>query len=114
MTESEKSEIAKLRTEIAVLQQQIRGLENARDLQAKEYQRRLEELNHAHAKAEARNAEYLPRELFESTINEFRMWRREVDKTLSEAHGSKAGITAAVGIVLSLLALALAAIPLLS
>lgn len=103
------SEAENLKTEVAVLKEKIVCLISARDLQAAEYHRRLDELNHAHAKAEQKNADYLPRELFEQTIRELSGWRHEVDKELAETRGSKAGIAAAVGLAISMLALSMSA-----
>lgn len=45
-----------------LLAEQSRGSKTALELQAKEYERRLGDLNHAHATAEARNAEYITKE----------------------------------------------------
>jgi len=100
-----------LKTQIAVLQEKIASMQEAKVLQAKEYERRLEELNHAHAKAEQRNADYLPRELFERTMEELRLWRERVDHSISTAQGSRAGVFAAAGIVISVVAALIALLP---
>ncbi len=64
---------------IAVLQEQITGLKDAIVLQAKENERRLQELNHAHQAQIDRNAQYVSREAFELRTREIDKWRREVD-----------------------------------
>jgi hypothetical protein len=45
-----------------------RDLRRAVKLQAGEYERRLDELNHAHAEAKAKEAEYVTRDKFEDYI----------------------------------------------
>lgn len=76
---------------IAILETRVSGLKENIDLQAKEYERRLQELNHAHQIQMDRNAQYISREAFElystgvasSTAirtAEIDKWRREIDQ----------------------------------
>lgn len=66
-------------TKIAVLETQLVGLREAISLQAREYERRLQELNHAHQNQMDRNAQYISREAWEIRNAEIDKWRREID-----------------------------------
>src|SRR5437667_5151568 len=57
--------IAELRTEIEILKVRLEAANEAKQLQAREYERRLMELNHAHAEQVERNAQYVSREAFD-------------------------------------------------
>jgi predicted Ser/Thr protein kinase len=57
---------------------QISYEEKARVIQATEYARRLDVLNHAHEEAAANWARTLPREMFDSWVKDFDKWRGEV------------------------------------
>lgn len=61
------------------VEREFRALEKALDLQAREYERRLELLNHAHAEAQRILATYLPRELYERAHQEVVEWQRKAD-----------------------------------
>lgn len=74
-----KQQIADLDKEIAVLRTKLCAGDEARKLQASEYERRLTELNHAHKQQLDRNAEYISREAWELYRAELEKWRREVD-----------------------------------
>ncbi len=74
-----KLKIVELDKMVAVLQTELKCGRDARDLQAKEYERRLQDLNHAHEQQEKRNSEYVARESFEVYIATMEKWRREVD-----------------------------------
>jgi len=65
------------------------------DIQATELSRRLDELNHAHAKSVEDKAQFLPREVFDQSQREERSWREQVNNTLAEAKG-RATILAAI------------------
>ena len=65
---------------IAVLESLLQGLRENIALQAKEYERRLTELNHAHQNQIDRNAQYVSREAWELKLSEQESWRREVDR----------------------------------
>lgn len=58
-------------------------LKDAKDLQAREYERRLSELNHAHESAMENWRQSLPRELFDSFLTEYRNWRDTVNTSLT-------------------------------
>lgn len=55
-----------------LIEERFRGLSKALDLQAKEYERRLTDLNHAHALAEQRNAEFIRGEVYHPAHREVR------------------------------------------
>jgi hypothetical protein len=62
---TQTDEVKELREAIVRLEEQAKARTTARDLQAKEYERRLGELNHAHEQARQTLATYVPREMFE-------------------------------------------------
>jgi hypothetical protein len=97
-----------LKTEIEVLKERIRGIELALALQADEYARRLEELNHAHARAQERNANFLGMEAYEEHRKQLEQWQRAVDSFISESRGSKTSIISMFSAALSIGALSLA------
>lgn len=88
---------------IAVLEERVRGLDKALLLQASEYERRLDELNHAHAQQVERNAQYVSRELWDSRNKEVDDWRRAVDNRLSRNVGIAIGVSAVAGLAVSLI-----------
>lgn len=57
-------------TKYDLLEERIKGMERALKLQAKEYKRRLKDLNGEASRLRAIQAEYIPREVFDRTINE--------------------------------------------
>lgn len=60
-------------------EREVAGVAKALELQAKEYERRLEDLNHSHAEAQRVLATYLPREVYERAHNEVVEWQRKAD-----------------------------------
>lgn len=66
--DDQQQDTAELRTQIAVLENVVKNLERAIERQALEYERRLGELNHAHAQAMERNAEFIRREVWETAL----------------------------------------------
>jgi hypothetical protein len=57
---------------LAVLEERLLRFEDAKKLQAAEYERRLQSLNHAHEQAIERNAEFVSSELHNATLRELR------------------------------------------
>ena len=57
--------IQELMVEVAVLKTRVSGKEEALNIAAREYERRLTDLNHAHQLARDTLQTYLPREIFE-------------------------------------------------
>ena len=60
----------------------FKASKEALDLQAKEYERRLEDLNHEHQRNIERNADYIGKEKFEAFEKEFRQYKESNDKAL--------------------------------
>ena len=88
---------------VAILQTELKCSADARDLQAKEYERRLSDLNHAHTQQESRNAEYIRRETFDTYALTMENWRREVDMWRWVSIGIGIAGGGAVGGLISLL-----------
>ena len=97
--------VQELSVEVAVLKARLDAKEEALGLQAKEYERRLHDLNDAHRLARDTLITYLPREIFEKQIAGWDDWRRIVDSDRSTNAGSKAMLAAIVSIFLSLASL---------
>jgi hypothetical protein len=95
---------------IAVLETQLVNADKAQELQAREYERRLQDLNHAHQQAMERNATFVSRELYDSGVREVRSLseavrtesRRDRDDTDFRINALSAKIYIGVGIVLAL------------
>lgn len=85
-----------------VLEQRLEGMDKAQSLLAIELARRLEVLNHAHERAVEVQHTYLPRELFDKSIEELAAWRSAVDKSLAQSAERKAVIAALLVAALSL------------
>ena len=65
----------------------MRSLRREIDKQAREYERRLSELNHAHDKQVADQATYVSGARYEGWQGEINSWRGQVSATLSELAG---------------------------
>ncbi len=65
---------------LAVLETRLNGTLESISLQAKEYERRLGELNHSHQQQVDRNATYVSRELWDSKLTEWETWRRQIEQ----------------------------------
>lgn len=70
-------------TRIAVLEERVSNRSDALTLQAREYERRLDELNHAHAMAVQDKAQFLLRETYAKSEDALLRWRRGVDEVLT-------------------------------
>jgi hypothetical protein len=69
----------RIRIERELIETRSNALDKALELAAKETERRLEELNHAHENATANWLRSLPREVFEGTVSEWSKWRDTVN-----------------------------------
>lgn len=65
----ENSDAHDLATEIAVLKERLRGMDTALSLQADEYDRRLDELNHAHEEAVRVQQTYVTEEVHRRDVD---------------------------------------------
>lgn len=96
-------EVARLRELIeTVLAERAKALE----LQSQEYHRRLEELNNAHARAEAAVRATVPRELFDVFVadaNKFREWVVAEFSTLKGAAASSVKLFSALAVIITLI-----------
>ena len=72
---------------IAVLEAQLAGMKENILLQAKEYERRLTELNHAHARAADDRTKFVSNELFSAKMSEFVKWQSNIDQWRSKVFG---------------------------
>lgn len=61
------------------VEREFKSQERALELQAREYERRLSDLNHAHAEATRVLGTYLPRELYERAHTEVVDWQAKAD-----------------------------------
>lgn len=82
---------------IAVLETQVHGLKKNIKKQAKEYERRLTELNHAHANAQSDKLKFVNSELFYSKYDDLAKWRGEMDQWRSRIVGMTVGAGLAAG-----------------
>lgn len=73
----DRAEVQELMVEIAVLKTRLTESEKAMSLQASEYARRLDELNHSHANMNNDRAKYVTRDLHDQLYQE--MLRRVED-----------------------------------
>jgi hypothetical protein len=95
---------------IAVLETRLHAADEARRLQAAEYERRLDLLNHAHQKALEERTVVVSRELFDAGMRESKLLtetvrtesRRDRDATETRINGLSAKIYTGVGIVMAL------------
>lgn len=98
-----------LETRLGVLTERVTGSERAMVLQAKEYERRLEELNHAHARQVAMQMTFVSKDSWDGMME----WRDGVNKSLTLLDGKAAAASSArvllfqiIAAIMSLLALA--------
>ena len=82
----------------------------ALELQAAEYARRMNELNHAHQQAQENWARSLPRETFANHLGEWDKWRTEVNNSISSFRGAVAllrfiGVAGILALLMELLRL---------
>jgi hypothetical protein len=104
------SETSDYAVRIAILETKLHDADDARKLQASEYERRLNSLNHAHQKALEERAAVVSRELFDSGMREVKALvesvrvesRRDRDATEERINGLSSKIYTGVGIVLTL------------
>lgn len=76
---------------LITLEQYQKATEKALELQAKEYERRLDSLNHAHDQAIQDKTLLLPREIFEAFLKEFQQYKETTSRALILREGEKQG-----------------------
>lgn len=99
--------IQELLVEVAVLNIKVEERDKALKVQASEYERRLDDLNHAHAEAQRVLNTYLPREIHEKSQTEFRLWQTSVDKEMDQNRGRNSTFTSIAAAALSIAAIGL-------
>ena len=75
--------------------------DNALTLQAREYERRLEGLNHEHARLASDRERYTTREKFEDHLHTFDTWKAQVNTAIATASGKAAGLSLAWAVFLA-------------
>ena len=73
-----------------LLDQREVGHSRALELQAREYMRRMDELNHAHTQAQENWARSLPRETFTNFVDQWDKWRVTVNEQINQFQGGLA------------------------
>lgn len=76
---------------LARIEERLTAMSEALKLQAKEYERRLMDLNHAHDKQVADQATYVTGDTFHGFIKEMQALQRSVDSQFAELKGGVAG-----------------------
>jgi hypothetical protein len=92
---------------IIVLEERIRGIELATALQAKEYERRLQDLNHAHDKQVQDQQTYISEDKFNGYQSKIDGWRTTVDAFMAKNEGRSGGMSSAQALLFQILALAI-------
>jgi len=75
---------AKLQAEKEINQAYHESLRVALEIQAREYERRLTVLNHAHEEARMVLNTYVPREMLEASLAQWGLWRTDTDKKIQD------------------------------
>lgn len=102
------AQVQELYTEVKVLQARLVEKENTLKLQAAEYERRLQDLNHAHAEARAKESTFLSIATYEVFKQDFQVWKTTVDIVIANDAGRRAMMIAATSMFLSFGGLGLA------
>lgn len=95
-------------TKIAILEERLRSLRQEIDKQAKEYERRLTELNHAHDKQVADQSTYVSSDRYEGWQGEMNAWKTEMSKKMTLIEGNSAGAGSVQRLVLQILPMLIA------
>ena len=74
----------------------------ALQLQGREYERRLTDLNHAHAEAQRVLGTYITRNEYQIGVKDYDTWKNGIDKTLANMAGRSAAYGLAFGTVITL------------
>ncbi len=77
---------------LAVLEEQIKASRIEIEKQAREYLRRLDELNHAHSQNAADKINFVSSEKFDGYVENQDAWRSKVDTALAVLEGRAGGI----------------------
>ena len=101
--------VQELTVEVAVLRERLHEhkltASKALELQAKEYERRLDDLNHAHQQARETLQTYLPREIHDKEMRDLSIWQRSVDTDRASNQGRTSAVTTILAILLSVVSI---------
>ena len=78
-------------TKVAVIEERLRGMEVALQLQAQKYEERLELLNHAHDKQVADQATYLEKSVYQANQKDLDTWKAGIDSRLTIIESRQSG-----------------------
>ena len=84
---------------------------HALELQAREYERRLEDLNHAHTQTQSILSHTVSREMFENYVTNMAEWRDVISQQAAEQRGATSRQMYLIGLAVTLLALGLRFLP---
>ena len=90
---------------LARLEERIAGFDRAISIQAVEYARRLDELNHAHVRAVSDREIFLKRELWDQRNREIDTWRTTINTEMALTRGKALGLTLAMGVAVTIITL---------
>jgi len=85
--------------ERAVARAELESRDKAMEIQTKELSRRLDELNHAHQRAQQDKADFLGKGTYEAFLKGYEVWNREVNAYMSNQQGRTAAYVSVVGVV---------------
>ena len=88
--------------ELDVLSERLERIEKAIAHQAKEYERRLGELNHSHKLAQQKESQFVVKEVYNNAREEYYKFRDEVKLHISQSDTSRATWAAAIALIISL------------
>jgi hypothetical protein len=88
-----------IHAERAVMKAELEARDRAMEIQTKELSRRLDELNHAHQRAQQDKAEFLNKTTYDAFLKGYETWNREVNAYMSNQQGRTAAYVSIVGIV---------------
>lgn len=88
-----------------VMKAELSARDKAMEIQTKELSRRLDELNHAHQRAQQDKAEFLNKSTYEAFLKGFETWSREINAFVANSQGRTAAyvsIVVVIGILINI------------
>ena len=79
----------------------VAEVDKARQHQAKEYERRLQDLNHAHTEAQRVLHTYVTRAVYEKDHEALRLFQGRVEVEMAERFGKSKGLALVIGVIYS-------------
>lgn len=99
-----------LSTRLSVLEERLRNSDANLVAAAIEVERRMMELDHAHAEARNVLQTYTPREVYDSGQKEFLIWQRKIDDVMSKSRG-QTSISSIIAIVIAVTSILVSLVP---